>query len=240
MWRCNEEEVEGSIELFSSEARKIRKNAGKSLSGLMDEKHAAANRALDHVKNGMTVGFGTGSTFDVFLELLAQSGKKVKGVATSKKTAVRARELGFEILDLNEVEKIDVAIDGADEIDPKLNLVKGHGNALMREKIIDYRAKKFVVIADSSKLVRSLGEKKSIPIEVLPFGWRFVARELNCRVEKKDVITDNGNYILLADLKNFEPTEMEMKLNSIPGVVENGIFTKCDVAIVGEKVMMRD
>ncbi len=209
----------------------------------MDEKEIAAEKALGYVKPGMVLGMGTGSTFDVFLEKLRDANPGITGVATSKHTEERAREYGIKMMDINEAQHIDLAIDGADEIDPALNLIKGHGNALTREKIIDYRADKLVIIGDSSKLVQRLGEKKTVPVEVLPFGWRWVERELvrqfKCNVQRKDVVTDNGNYILLVELKNFEPAETERRLRSIPGVVENGIFTKCDIAIAGERVLKR-
>jgi ribose 5-phosphate isomerase A len=206
----------------------------------MGEKEIAAEKALEYVKPGMVLGMGTGSTFDVFLEKLKDADLDVTGVATSKHTEERAQEYGILMMDINEAQHIDLAIDGADEIDPRLNLVKGHGNALTREKIIDYRADRLIIMGDSSKLVQSLGEKKTIPVEVLPFGWRWVERQLGCPVQRKDVITDNGNYILLAELKNFNPAEMERKINAIPGVIENGIFTKCDIAIAGERVIKRE
>jgi ribose 5-phosphate isomerase A len=206
----------------------------------MDDKKAVAMKALEYVEDGMVLGMGTGSTFDVFLDLMKERGiRNITGVCTSKRTEEKARAYGFRILDINEAEHIDLAIDGADEVDPGLNLIKGHGNALTREKIIDYRADRFIVIADASKEVKSLGEKKTVPIEVLPFGWKWVEKDLGIPAVKKDVVTDNGNYIVHVVLKDFDPVDMEKKLNNIPGVVDNGIFTKCDVAILGEKVLKR-
>jgi len=147
------------------------------------------------------------------------------------------RENNIKILDFNTVEKIDLAIDGADEIDPKKNLIKGGGGAHAREKYIDYFAERFIVVADESKLVQSLGQKFPVPVEVLPEAYRAVQKSLSnlgavsqLRMALKKagpVITDQGNFILDAKFYSLDqPKQMEIDINNIPGVLENGIFTR--------------
>jgi ribose 5-phosphate isomerase A len=214
-----------------------------------DIKKAVARKALSFVEDDMIVGLGTGSTTAHFIRLL---GKKVMeeelevyGIPTSHQARLLAIESGIPIASLDEVDAIDLAVDGADEVDPGLNLIKGRGAALTMEKIIEYRAGTFLVLVDESKLVERLGQKMPVPIEVIPAAWRAIAEELevfNAEAElrmavKKDgpVITDNGNFILDARFAMIEdPLDMEMELNSIPGVVENGIFADiADVVLVG-------
>jgi ribose 5-phosphate isomerase A len=214
-----------------------------------DIKKAVAREALSFVEDDMAVGLGTGSTTAHFIRLL---GKKVMeeelevyGIPTSHQSRLLAIESGIPIASLDEVDAIDLAVDGADEVDPELNLIKGRGAALTMEKIIEYRAGTFLVLVDESKLVERLGQKMPVPIEVIPAAWRAIAEELevfNAEAElrmavKKDgpVITDNGNFILDARFAMIEdPLDMEMELNSIPGVVENGIFADiADVVLVG-------
>ncbi|NJF25410.1 ribose-5-phosphate isomerase RpiA [Thermococcus sp. Bubb.Bath] len=217
--------------------------------GVEEIKKAAAREALSFVEDDMVVGLGTGSTTAHFIRLL---GKKVMeeeleiyGIPTSHQSRLLAIESGIPIVSLEEVDAIDLAVDGADEVDPGLNLIKGRGAALTMEKIIEYRAGTFLVLVDESKLVERLGQKMPVPIEVIPAAWRAIAEELevfNAEAElrmavKKDgpVITDNGNFILDARFAMIEdPLDMEMELNSIPGVVENGIFADiADVVLVG-------
>jgi len=216
---------------------------------IADIKKAVAREALSFVEDDMIVGLGTGSTTAHFIRLL---GKKVMeeeleiyGIPTSHQSRLLAIESGIPIASLDEVDAIDLAVDGADEVDPGLNLIKGRGAALTMEKIIEYRAGTFLVLVDESKLVERLGQKMPVPIEVIPAAWRAIAEELevfNAEAElrmavKKDgpVITDNGNFILDARFAMIEdPLDMEMELNSIPGVVENGIFADiADVVLVG-------
>lgn len=209
------------------------------------EKINAAKKAFDFIESDMIVGLGSGTTVYEFIKLL---GKKIKenklrvvGIPTSQDTKMLAMVYGIPLLQPEQTTFVDVAIDGADLVG-KRHLIKGGGGALTREKIIAYKAKKFIVLTDKSKT-----KKKSfpVPIEVVPFGTFFVARELEKRglkvsvrmAERKlgPVITDNGNYLLDTDLKVTNAKRLESELNQIPGVVENGIFTKFSKVIVGTK-----
>jgi len=215
-------------------------------------KRMVAKEALKYVDDDMIIGLGTGSTTAYFIQML---GKKlmtgeledVYGIPTSHQSRLLALESGVPVVSLDEVDAIDIAIDGADEVDPHLNLIKGRGAALTMEKIIEYRAGTFIVLVDESKLVEYLGQKMPVPIEVIPAAWRAIKEELevfNATAElrmgvKKDgpVITDNGNFILDAKFERIEdPLDMEIELNNIPGVVENGIFADiADIVLVGTK-----
>ena len=209
---------------------------------LQKEKELAAAEALKYVKNRMTIGLGTGSTAAVFVRLLAEKvraeGWKIRCVATSRAAAKLAKGLGLKVIEFNTAEKVDVAVDGADEIDPKGNLTKGHGGALTREKLIDYRAEKFIVLGDSSKLKEHLGTT-FIPVEVMPFCWKWVERELEKiggnAERRKGFKTDNGNYIIdwhAGAINN--PEKIEAEIGLIPGVLETGLFTKNrHMAIIG-------
>jgi ribose 5-phosphate isomerase A len=213
----------------------------------MEAKEMAAREALKFVESGQVVGLGSGGTVSIFVNLLGEKVRKeklkVKCVASSKASEKIAIKNKLKVADLNEVEKIDLAIDGADQVDRNLDLVKGYGGALLREKVIDYRARKFVVIVDESKIRPVLGGR--IPLEVLPFGSYSVKKELLKlgvrsslrKIDKKIFLTDNRNWILDAEFESLEnPKEMEVFLKSIPGVMEVGIFTKniC-VVIVGSE-----
>jgi len=215
-------------------------------------KRMVAKEALKYIDDDMIIGLGTGSTTAYFIQML---GKKlmtgeledVYGIPTSHQSRLLALESGVPVVSLDEVDAIDLAIDGADEVDPHLNLIKGRGAALTMEKIIEYRAGTFIVLVDESKLVEYLGQKMPVPIEVIPAAWRAIKEELevfNATAElrmgvKKDgpVITDNGNFILDAKFEKIEdPLDMEIELNNIPGVVENGIFADiADIVLVGTK-----
>lgn len=215
-------------------------------------KRMVAKEALKYIDDDMIIGLGTGSTTAHFIQML---GKKlmtgeledVYGIPTSHQSRLLALESGVPVVSLDEVDAIDLAIDGADEVDPHLNLIKGRGAALTMEKIIEYRAGTFIVLVDESKLVEYLGQKMPVPIEVIPAAWRAIKDELevfNATAElrmgvKKDgpVITDNGNFILDAKFERIEdPLDMEIELNNIPGVVENGIFADiADIVLVGTK-----
>ncbi|CAM3717406.1 ribose-5-phosphate isomerase RpiA [Mesobacillus thioparans] len=201
----------------------------------MNEKQLVGEKAVEYIKDGMVVGLGTGSTVYYTIKKLGElvkGGLKIKGVPTSELTAALANEEGIPLVDLKEIEALDVAIDGADQVDSHLNLIKGGGGALLREKIIANAASIFIVVADSSKVVNQLGAFP-LPVEVVQFGVDMTSRKVAClgcvpklRVrEGQPFITDNGNYILDCDFKRIEsPAELEMKLNMIPGVVENGLF----------------
>lgn len=201
------------------------------------QKQAAAKAALEYVEEGMILGVGTGSTVNCFIDLLPQM--NLKGAVTSSDaTEARLKELGIEILDLNFVGTLDMYIDGADEVDGELNLIKGGGAALTREKIVAAASKKFVCMVDESKMVDSLGKDFPVPIEVLPQARSYVARklvEMNAEpVYREGVVTDYGNVILdTYDLDITDPLEMEKTLNNIVGVVCNGVFAanRADVVL---------
>lgn len=215
-------------------------------------KKAVARKALEFIEDDMVVGLGTGSTTAYFIEYLGklimeEELEDVYGVPTSYQARLLALENGIPVVGLDEVDAIDIAVDGADEVDPHLNLIKGRGAALTMEKIIEYRAGTFLVLVDESKLVERLGQKMPVPIEVIPAAWRAIAEEIEVfnataelrMAEKKDgpVVTDNGNFILDARFHHIEdPLDLEIELNNIPGVVENGIFADiADIVLVGTK-----
>jgi len=201
----------------------------------------AANAALEHVKDGMVLGIGTGSTVAHFIKLLGKRKRseklKLEVVPTSHQSALLLIEQGFKIASLDEYPELDLAIDGADEVDASLNLVKGGGAALAREKIVMCSAKEVVIIVDHTKLVTALGEKNPIPVEVLPFAWRVVSKRLEKlggvpklrdagKAKDGPVVTDNGNFILDVSFPPIQqPSKLEQEIKAIPGVVEVGIFT---------------
>ena len=210
------------------------------------EKINAARAALEFVKSGMTIGLGSGSTAKEFIELLAERIKKEKlkiiGVPSSFDTLIFAHSLGIRIAEPDEVKGIDITVDGAD-VATKHALLKGGGGALLREKVIAYAAKRFVVIVDETKIKQQLQGK--VVIEVVPFAHHNVIQALRRFTKKIDyraadeklgpIITDNGNFLLDAEMLVTDPKKTEIELNTIPGVVENGIFTKFDRIIVGTK-----
>ena len=203
-------------------------------------KQAAAVAALEYVIADEIVGVGTGSTVNFFIDELAKIKHKIDGaVSSSVASTERMKAHGIKVYDLNEVNGIEVYIDGADESDHYLNLIKGGGGALTREKIIAGASKKFVCIADESKLVDILG-KFPLPVEVIPMARSFIARELvklgGRPVWREGFVTDNGNDILdVHDLQIMEPIKMENELNKLPGIVTVGIFANrpADVLILG-------
>jgi ribose 5-phosphate isomerase A len=207
---------------------------------LEEAKRRAAEEAVKLVEDGMVVGLGTGSTAAYFIEALGrrvEEGLKVRGVPTSYQAYLKALEAGVPTARLEEVATIDLAVDGADEVDLALNLLKGMGAALAREKVVDSMALQLVVVVDETKVVRRLGETKPVPVEVLPFAYSYVAKKLKklggepklrMAGEVKDgpVVTDNGNFILDAKFPPIQrPAELEEEIRRIPGVVEVGIFT---------------
>jgi ribose 5-phosphate isomerase A len=216
-----------------------------------EEKRLAGYRAADLIEDKMVVGLGTGSTVYFALERLAtriQEGLDIRGVPTSLQTAIHARSMGIPLVDLEEVSFLDIAIDGADQVDGKGYLVKGRGGAHVREKIVADAAKVLVIMVTTEKLSERL--TIPVPVEVIPFAWSHVSRSLTRlggtphlreSVQGKDgpVITDNGNLILDADFRGIaDPPGLENELDGIPGVVGSGLFTKFASktrVIVGEK-----
>jgi ribose 5-phosphate isomerase A len=202
-------------------------------------KKMAAKEALDYVTGGI-VGVGTGSTVNHFIDYLATIKHKIEGaVSSSEVSTERLKGHGIPVLDLNATGELDIYVDGADESDHNLSLIKGGGGALTREKIVAGASMKFVCIADGSKLVDVLG-KFPLPVEVIPMARSHVARQLvklgGTPVWREDFITDNGNVILdVHNLQITQPMEMEQQINNIAGVVTTGIFAirGADVLILG-------
>lgn len=207
-------------------------------------KHAVAISAIDYVIDGEIIGVGTGSTANFFIDELGKIKHRIKGaVASSEATAARLRSHGIEVLDLNQVTAIPVYVDGADEITPQGAMIKGGGGALTREKIIASAARRFICIADESKLVDMLGAYP-LPVEVIPMAHAVVQRKLATlggepRLRLKDgkpFVTDNGNYILdISGLRIANPVDMESHINNIVGVVTVGLFAQqgADVCLLG-------
>lgn len=203
-------------------------------------KKAVAEAALAYVERGEILGVGTGSTANYFIDALADIRDDIPGaVASSQATADRLKRIGIEVVELNSVGSLSVYVDGADEINGALEMVKGGGGALTREKIVAAVARKFVCICDASKQVQQLG-KFPLPIEVVPMARSHVARELvklgGSPVYREGTVTDNGNVIL--DVWNLDiavPRQMEERINNIAGVVTNGLFAlrPADVLLVG-------
>ena len=187
--------------------------------------------ALQYIREGMVLGVGTGSTVNAMLDQLQPWASRLRGVVSSSDgSTARLRALGIPVLDLNEVESLGIYIDGADEANRDLQLIKGGGAALTREKIIAAAATTFVCIADESKLVKRLG-RFPLPVEVIPMGRTLVARELvqlgGRPVYRSGVVTDNGNHILdVHDLAIEDPIGLESRINQITGVVTVGLFAR--------------
>ena len=210
-----------------------------SLYATQDEKkQAAAQAALKHLPKGGILGVGTGSTVNFLIDLLPELHLEA-AVASSEATAQRLKKLGIEVVDMNSVGGLDAYVDGADEIDRHMHMIKGGGAALTREKIVASIAKKFVCIVDDSKWVDQLGRDFPLPVEVIPMARSAVARKIvslgGDPAYREGVVTDNGNVILdVHNLNILNALELEKTLNDIPGVVCNGIFAlnKADIAIV--------
>lgn len=207
--------------------------------------------AANRVKSGSIVGLGTGSTTAFAIQFLGDRLKSgelmdIRGIPTSFQASVLAKQFGIPLTTLDEVDRIDIAIDGADEVDPQKNLIKGGGAAHTREKIVDSLAEEFIVVVDSSKLVDRLGSTFPLPVEVLPMAITPVMNaleKLGGRPElrmgvKKDgpVISDQGNMIIDVTFAGIDnPVELEKSLNNIPGVLENGLFVGVtDIVLIGE------
>ncbi|WP_394174237.1 ribose-5-phosphate isomerase RpiA [Thalassotalea litorea] len=203
-------------------------------------KKAAAVAALDYVTPDSIVGVGTGSTVNFFIDALATIKHTIAGaVSSSEASTQKLKAHGIEVFDLNDVDVLDVYIDGADEITEHMHMIKGGGAALTREKIVAAVARKFVCIADASKQVGVLGHFP-LPVEVIPMARSYVARELvklgGDPEYRQGVVTDNGNVILdVHNMNILNPVEMEANINAIVGVVTNGLFAKrgADVLILG-------
>ena len=212
----------------------------------MDAKQRAGERAAEFVEDGMTVGLGTGSTAYWLVERVGRrvrDGLRVRCVPTSRRTEEQARSLGIPLIGFSDVRRLDLAIDGADEIGPDLALIKGGGGALLREKLVARAARRFVVVADASKRVETLG-RFPLPVEVVPFAWEVTARRVAEVANAEPVLrrggrgeiylTDNGNYILdcrCPEIRDPGHTERELKL--LTGVVECGLFVNmADLAVV--------
>jgi len=208
-------------------------------------KKLAAVESLRFVQQHMTIGIGTGSTVYWLIQELAirvQQGLSCRCVPTSSVTDTLAKELGIPMFTLNEVEKIDLTIDGADEIDPQLSLIKGGGGALLQEKMVAAASDELIIIADKSKFVQQLGAF-ALPVEVIPYGWKQVQRHIesankitaSLRIKNEQpFVTDHGHYILDCHFQQISnPARLAVTLNTIPGVVENGLFIKmADKAII--------
>ncbi len=202
-------------------------------------KRAAAREAVKYLSMGDVVGVGTGSTANYFIEELAEWGGAVGAVASSEATASRLRNCGIPVLDLNDIERFSVYVDGADEINHKLEMIKGGGGALTREKIVAAVAQTFICIVDETKVVDVLG-RFPLPVEVLPMAASHVARAIrglggDPKI-RGDFVTDNGNRILdVNGLSIKNAVEMEQVLNNVVGVVTNGLFSNrpADLMVVG-------
>ena len=209
-------------------------------------KAAVAREAIKHVVEDAVVGVGTGSTANFFIDELAKIKNRISGaVASSDRSAERLKSHGIRLFDLNSVNELPVYIDGADEITEHLAMIKGGGGALTREKIVAAVAKKFVCIADESKLVPVLG-KFPLPVEVIPMARAYVARQmvkLGGRPElRENFTTDNGNVVLdVRGLSILNPIELETAINNVAGVVSNGLFARrgADVLLLGTKAGVR-
>ncbi|MEM6478284.1 MAG: ribose-5-phosphate isomerase RpiA [Pseudomonadota bacterium] len=223
------------------------------LSPIDKAKFVAAKRATDFVETGMKVGLGTGSTAAWLVrclgELVREDGLRIQGVPTSTRTAALARDVGIDVISLDEAKWLDITIDGADEFDSDLNLIKGGGGALLQEKIVATASDQMLVIADISKQVDTLGAFP-LPVEVIPFGWQTTKALVEELLSAMDVlgqqttlrmngaapfVTDEGNHILDLHLHRIGAArQLSMALNQIPGVVENGLFMDiCDIVVIG-------
>ncbi len=205
-------------------------------------KKAAAIKALEFIENDTIVGVGTGSTVNYFIDALATIKNKIEGaVSSSEESSKRLKAHGIEVFDLNNIDTLDVYVDGADEITKHMSMIKGGGAALTREKIVAAVAKKFICIADDSKRVELLGDFP-LPVEVIPMARSYVARELvklgGDPEYRQGVVTDNGNVILdVHNLSIIDPKKLEADINGIVGVVTNGLFAQrgADILVLGTK-----
>lgn len=197
-------------------------------------KRAAAARAIDEIKDGMVVGLGSGSTAEIAVELLAARRPRIVGVPTSERTAQLALSLGLSLSTLDDHPQLDLVIDGADQVERRtLNLVKGLGGALLREKIVASAARRMVVMVDDSKLVDRLGGRTPLPVEIVAYGWRSTLGRLEraglrptLRIKAgRAFVTDGGNHIADCSVDQIDdPARLESELSSLVGVIESGLF----------------
>lgn len=201
----------------------------------MESKRLAAEQAVEYVKSGMVVGLGTGSTVYYAIKKLGErikQGLSIRAVATSIESENMAKELGIELITFSKIDAIDITIDGADEVDPDWNLIKGGGGALLREKIVAAASRQLIVIVDESKVVKQLG-KFPLPIEIVQFGYEMTIRKFeelgyNPKLRAavgEPFITDNGNYIIDCNIGLIaNPPQLHDSINQLVGVVDNGLF----------------
>jgi ribose 5-phosphate isomerase A len=227
----------------------------------MDLRLKAAEKALEYVSDGMILGLGSGATAGCFIDLLGErlrdgGLRDVQGVPTSTASASRARSQGISLTTLSEHPRLDLVVDGADEVDPSLNLIKGLGRALLREKIIEIDARRFIVIVDESKLVPRLGSKGPVPLEVVPFEIQFHLQwlaTLGCRAEQwfeedgAPVVTDNGNFLARCWFPGGIPDAYALRrqLADRPGIIEHGLFLDMAHLVIvggieGVRILERD
>lgn len=200
----------------------------------IDPLETLGSRALGYVKAGQTLGLGTGRAASAFIRALGRRKLKVRGVPTSEASAELARSVGIELVGLGDVRRIDTDFDGADEVDRRLNLIKGYGGAMVREKIVAASSRRFIVLIGAEKLVGHLGERGRLPVEVVPFGLPLATRmlkRLGLRPELRhdpggaEYVTDNGNLVLDCGLKEIRnPARLERELLEVPSVVGTGLF----------------
>jgi ribose 5-phosphate isomerase A len=215
---------------------------------------AIAERALELIPDGGVIGLGTGRAATAFIHALGErvrAGLRVRAVPTSQASADLARQLGIPLVTFEEVDALDVDVDGADEVDPRNNLIKGYGGALVREKIVAAAARRLVILVGPEKLVPVLGSRGNLPVEVVPFGLAPCRRRLTAlgcvpqlrREEDRPFVTDNGNYILDCRIPPLErPGEWEQALRAVPGVVGTGLFLDMDPTVLiqdGDAVQVR-
>jgi len=221
---------------------------------MFSEKQRAAEAAVEYVKDGMIVGLGTGSTTEFAVKKLGErvrDGLAIRGIPTSDVTKVQAEEEGIPLIDFSETMYIDLTIDGADEIDVNLNMIKGGGAALLREKIVASASKEEIIIVSHEKFVKQLGSFP-LPVEVIPFGWQVIFNQLETLGGSPDLrlkqgqplLTDQGNYIIDCRFRQIlDAAQLEQRLNMIPGVVENGLFTGLCTRMImaeGEKIVVKE
>jgi len=220
---------------------------------LISEKQRSAEAACEYVKDGMIVGLGTGSTAEFAVKKigeLVRNGLSIRGIPTSDATKILAESEGIPLIDFSETMFIDLTIDGADEIDANLNMIKGGGAALLREKIVASASREEIIIVSVSKLVQQLGAFP-LPVEVIPFGWQVVFNQLESLQGNPELrlkqgqpsVTDQGNFIVDCHFRKIEnPEQLEQHLNMIPGVVENGLFINLCTRMImadGENIIIK-
>ena len=221
---------------------------------MISEKQRSAEAACEYVKDGMIVGLGTGSTAEFAVKKigeLVRNGLSIRGIPTSDSTKILAESEGIPLIDFSETMFIDLTIDGADEIDANLNMIKGGGAALLREKIVASASREEIIIVSVSKLVQQLGAFP-LPVEVIPFGWQVVFNQLESlqgnpllRLKQgQPSVTDQGNFIVDCHFRKIEnPEQLEQHLNMIPGVVENGLFINLCTRMImadGENIIIKN